>query len=317
MSQSTLSLEENMALSPIWDPETTLKYKRLSVFATIPIRHTGLSAGMDLCSAVNCIIMAGSRRLVFTDLAFTFPSNCYGRIAGRSGLALVNGINVLAGVIDADYTGNIGVILINHSDTDFEVRIGDCIAQIISTPCVLPDICEIVDLPTTKRKGNGFGSSDSGKRRKLQIDSHPLSVLMTNEEFCDKYLMNIDVEQYGLKIYGERAEQMLALFTKSFVEETYNVTKVSLGSHVDNSKDDCMCFVFPIFRLNALMLWLVENMITFKCRFNYKHEKDVMMTIGDTENWSPCLNQMSAVFEGYLDDPDNAVIGWRSLPPQF
>lgn len=83
-------------------------------------------------------------------------------LAPRSGLALKNGIDVGAGVIDYDYRGNVGVILFNHNDSEFVVKEGDRIAQLILEKIVMADPVEVAadeDLPSTERGSGGFGST--------------------------------------------------------------------------------------------------------------------------------------------------------------
>lgn len=79
--------------------------------------------------------------------------------APRSGLALKHAIDVGAGVIDADYRGPVGVILFNHFDVDFEVKVGDRIAQLILEKIVTPAVLEVEDLDSTTRGEGGFGST--------------------------------------------------------------------------------------------------------------------------------------------------------------
>jgi dUTP pyrophosphatase len=107
------------------------KYVKLSDFAYPPIRCSPDAAGCDLKSAYDYVVPGRGKQLIKTDLSFQFPPSCYGRIAPRSGLAVKNSIDVGAGVIDCDYTGNVGVLLFNHSDKDFIINRGDRIAQII------------------------------------------------------------------------------------------------------------------------------------------------------------------------------------------
>lgn len=79
--------------------------------------------------------------------------------APRSGLAWKNSIDVGAGVIDADYRGPVGVILFNHSDSDFTIKAGDRIAQLILELIITPDVMEVDDLDATARGDGGFGST--------------------------------------------------------------------------------------------------------------------------------------------------------------
>lgn len=138
---------------------TSLRVKKLSVHATLPTRASSLSAGYDICSAENGVVKARGNLLLKTDLAISCPKNTYARIAPRSGLALKKCIDVGAGVIDADYRGNVGVILFNHSEHDLYVKKGDRIAQLILEKICMTDIIECENLDDTERSSNGFGSS--------------------------------------------------------------------------------------------------------------------------------------------------------------
>ena len=82
-----------------------------------------------------------------------------GFVAPRSGLTWKHSIDVGAGVIDADYRGPVGVILFNHSDVDFEVKVGDRVAQMIIEKILTPEVAEVDDLDSTVRGAGGFGST--------------------------------------------------------------------------------------------------------------------------------------------------------------
>jgi len=133
--------------------------KLLTPNAKLPKRASALSAGYDLASVENTVVPARQRKLVKTGLSFSIPEGHYGRVAPRSGLALKKGIDVGAGVCDADYTGEVCVILFNHSDDDFVVNEGDRIAQFILEKISTPDIEVATELNETERGSNGFGSS--------------------------------------------------------------------------------------------------------------------------------------------------------------
>mmetsp|Transcript_5986 Transcript_5986/g.6876 ORF Transcript_5986/g.6876 Transcript_5986/m.6876 type:complete len:167 (+) Transcript_5986:144-644(+) len=141
-----------------------LKVKKLSADAILPTRGSPLSAGYDLYSAVSNVVPARGKALCKTDIAIACPPNTYGRIAPRSGLAWKKSIDVGAGVVDADYRGNVGVILFNLSDKDFEVKKGDRIAQLILEEICMADIEEVEDLDATERGHGGFGSTGVGKQ---------------------------------------------------------------------------------------------------------------------------------------------------------
>ncbi|XP_047982815.1 deoxyuridine 5'-triphosphate nucleotidohydrolase-like [Salvia hispanica] len=136
-----------------------LRVKRLSEKAVLPSRGSPLSAGYDLSSAVETKVPARGKALVPTDLSVAVPEGTYARIAPRSGLAWKHSIDVGAGVVDADYRGPVGVILFNHSDVDFQVKVGDRIAQLIIQQIVTPEVAEVDDLDATARGSGGFGST--------------------------------------------------------------------------------------------------------------------------------------------------------------
>ena len=137
----------------------TLLVKRLNEHATLPARGSPLAAGYDLSSSEDVSIPKGTRGLVGTGIAFTVPHETYGRIAPRSGLAVKKGIQVGAGVIDRDYTGEVKVVLFNHGDEDFEIKKGDRIAQLIIEKIEMPEVKLVDELLDTQRGEGGFGST--------------------------------------------------------------------------------------------------------------------------------------------------------------
>ncbi|EFJ25556.1 hypothetical protein SELMODRAFT_232059 [Selaginella moellendorffii] len=137
----------------------SLLVKKLSACAILPSRGSALAAGYDLSSAYDSVVPARGKALIQTDLSVAIPEGTYGRIAPRSGLAWKHSIDVGAGVIDADYRGPLGVILFNHSDTEFSIKAGDRIAQLILEKIVTPPVLEVEDLDLTVRGAGGFGST--------------------------------------------------------------------------------------------------------------------------------------------------------------
>ena len=140
-------------------PRMAMRVKKLSETAVLPVRGSVKAAGYDLASAHAYTVPARGKELCKTDIAISIPDDCYGRVAPRSGLTWKNGLDVGAGVIDADYTGNIGVILFNHTDTDFKVEPGMRIAQLILEKIYMLDVEEVEDLDATERGAGGFGST--------------------------------------------------------------------------------------------------------------------------------------------------------------
>ena len=136
-----------------------LLIKKLSDKAHVPTKGSASAAGYDLYASQQTIIPAQGKALIETDIAMTVPEGTYGRIAPRSGLASKNFIDVGAGVIDADYRGHVKVLLFNHAKTDFEVKEGDRIAQLILERIDTPAIVETQELGESARGERGFGST--------------------------------------------------------------------------------------------------------------------------------------------------------------
>ena len=138
----------------------SLKVHRLRETAVLPTRGSHGAAGYDLYSVEDKLIASKDRAVVQTGLAIGVPPGSYGRIAPRSGLALKHGIDVGAGVVDADYVGEVGVVLFNHDyRSDFFVKRGDRIAQLVLECIYRPDVVEVSETACTSRGGAGFGST--------------------------------------------------------------------------------------------------------------------------------------------------------------
>ena len=125
--------------------------------AILPTRASGGSAGLDLYSAYNYTVSPRCRQLVKTDLKICLPDGTYGRIAPRSGLSLHCYVDVAAGVVDSDYRGNLSVLVVNNGETDFLIRCGDRIAQLICEKILYPDVIEVSNISLTSRANCGFG----------------------------------------------------------------------------------------------------------------------------------------------------------------
>ena len=132
----------------------------------LPVYSTSLSAGMDIRADLqeSLILKAGERTLVPTGLYIALPQGYEAQIRPRSGLALKHGISVLnsPGTIDADYRGQIGIILINHSGVDFVIQDGERICQMVIAKHETIDWQETESLDETLRGEGGFGHTGIG-----------------------------------------------------------------------------------------------------------------------------------------------------------
>ena len=131
----------------------------------LPAYQSAHAAGLDLLAAVPedspLILSPGQRALVPTGVTIALPSGYEAQVRPRSGLASKHGVTVLnaPGTVDADYRGEIGVLLINHGDAPFPIQRGERIAQMVIAPVVHVELVGAVELSTTKRGGGGFGST--------------------------------------------------------------------------------------------------------------------------------------------------------------
>lgn len=129
----------------------------------LPEYQTIHAAGMDLRAGISesIVLKPGERRLIPTGLKIALPDGYEAQIRPRSGLALKHGITCLnsPGTIDADYRGEIGVILINLGQEPFEIKPGERIAQMVVAPYSRVDWHEVSELPATDRGEGGFGST--------------------------------------------------------------------------------------------------------------------------------------------------------------
>ena len=139
----------------------TLAFKRIHPDAVLPAYAHKSDAGMDVRSVADIVIAPGKRALVPTGLVMLLPPGYEAQVRPRSGLALKHGVTVLntPGTIDSGYRGDVGVILASFGDSDFAVRKGDKIAQIVIAPVTQPDIVESDTVDSTDRGAGGFGST--------------------------------------------------------------------------------------------------------------------------------------------------------------
>jgi dUTP pyrophosphatase len=147
----------------------TVAVQRLPHGADLPLPEyaTADSAGLDLLAAIDApqTLAPGARALVPTGLAIALPGGYEAQVRPRSGLALKNGITVLnsPGTVDADYRGEVGVVLINHGSEPFEISRGMRIAQMIVAPVTQLVWAEREELSETARGAGGYGSTGTGR----------------------------------------------------------------------------------------------------------------------------------------------------------
>ena len=140
-------------------PLDQLRFKQLDGRATLPTRGSSFAAGLDICSIEELVIQPRQRAIARTGLAVAIPPGFYGRVAPRSGLAARHGLDVLAGVIDSDYRGELCCLLYNTGDAVIELPAGNKICQLIVEKIITPEAAWTTDLDETARGAGGFGST--------------------------------------------------------------------------------------------------------------------------------------------------------------
>lgn len=145
-------------------PVVRVPCKRVgTIDVPLPAYQTANAAGMDLCAAIEdeIVIESLQRKLIPTGISVAIPEGFEGQVRPRSGLALKHGVTVLnsPGTIDADYRGEVKVLLVNLSDTPFRLARGERIAQLVICPVERAELQVVAELDETARGAGGYGST--------------------------------------------------------------------------------------------------------------------------------------------------------------
>ncbi len=153
-------------MTPVRVVVEVVRVRRMPAPLDLPRYMTADAAGLDLVADLEAevTLAPGERRLVPTGLALAIPPGFEGQVRPRSGLAVRHGVTVLnaPGTIDADYRGEIHVVLVNLGHEPVTVRRGDRIAQLVVAPVARVAWAEVASLPPTARADGGFGSTGGG-----------------------------------------------------------------------------------------------------------------------------------------------------------
>jgi dUTP pyrophosphatase len=136
-----------------------LRFKKLDQRAVLPQRGSVLAAGLDICSIEDIELGPKQRVAARTGFAVAIPAGFYGRVAPRSGLAAKKGLDVLSGVIDSDYRGEVLCLLYNTGDETINLPAGSKICQLIIEQIITPNAEWTTELDETARGAGGFGST--------------------------------------------------------------------------------------------------------------------------------------------------------------
>jgi dUTP pyrophosphatase len=141
--------------------EVSLKIdcKLLSGTAQLPKYGRDGDAGLDLYANQNAVLDPNSRQLIKTGIVMAIPKGCVGLIWDRGGMAAKNGITTMAGVVDSNYRGEVGVVLLNTTSEPYVITAGDRIAQMLIQPVVNAVLEQVEELDETNRGAGAYGSS--------------------------------------------------------------------------------------------------------------------------------------------------------------
>jgi len=147
-----------------------IQVMKMAAKAKLPSKGSWFSAGHNLYALKDVLIPARGQKLIGTGIAIGIPQGTYARIAPQSGLTYKESIGIGGGVIDANYTGEVKVIMMNHGKKRYQVQEGDRIAQMIIEKIDMSGMMEVDHLPITDRGNKGFGSRDLSLKRTIAVE---------------------------------------------------------------------------------------------------------------------------------------------------
>jgi len=189
-------------------PETresgNLRIMKLSDKSTTPTKGSRFAAGHDICALTDGLVPAKGQTMVDTGIAIGLPEGTYGRLAARSGMPSKLGIAVRGGVIDADYTGAVKVILRNHSEAACMFKAGDRIAQLIIEKIANADAMEADNLGVTERGKMCFGSTDLNPKRSITAKEEEVKICFFHADTSENGFFSAADIGYHPRLMKER-----------------------------------------------------------------------------------------------------------------
>jgi len=163
-------VQEKLKKQMLVQRATAIQVMKMAVKATLPSRGSRFSAGHNLYALEDVLIPAQGQQLIGTGIAIGIPQGTYARIAPRSSLAYKECIGIGGGLIDADYTGEVKVIMMNHGKKNYQVQEGDQIAQMIIEKIDMSGMMEVDNLRITNQGNKGFESTDLSPKRTITVE---------------------------------------------------------------------------------------------------------------------------------------------------
>jgi len=194
---------------------------RISDKAIIPTKGSRFAAGHDIYALTDGLVPAKGQTMVETGIAIRLLEGTYGRLAARSGIASKMGIAVGGGVIHADYTGEVKVILRNPGEADCVFKAGDRIAQLIIEKVANADAMEVDDLETTERGKMGFGSSDLNPKRSIKAKEEEVKICFLHTDTSKNEFFSAADIGYHARFMKER-EMLSSIHVNAALMQTMN-----------------------------------------------------------------------------------------------
>jgi len=218
--------------------QMSIQIKCLSDIAKLPTRATDGSVGYDLYSARDVTIPPQTRTCIPLDITIVPPAGTYGQIFSRSGLAAKHSVDVCAGTIDPDYTGNVQVVLENNGITDCAIRSGDRIAQIVFLQAQTPDVINVTDVGATNRGAQGFGSTGTADLNAIQTceesitSANPsIQPMIRQNTACDDSDPQANDKEAPTNAHGQVEKPFEIFFSSNPFDNTMEIEIPIKGDH--------------------------------------------------------------------------------------
>jgi len=209
------------ALIPETRESGNLRIMKLAEKAIIPTKGSRFAAGHHIYALTDGLVPAKGQKMVETGVAIGLPEGTYRRLAARSGMASKMGIAVGGGVIDADYTGKVKVILRNHGEANCVFKAGDLIAQLIVEKVANADAMEVDDLRVTERGKRGFGSSDLNPKRSIAAKEEGVKICFLHADTSENEFFSAAGISYHPRLMEER-EMLSSTHVNAALTRTMN-----------------------------------------------------------------------------------------------
>ena len=196
---------------------SSIYVKKLNEKGQIPFRGSDLAAGVDQHASEEVCIPPLTRKAVGTGIAIAIPKNTYARIAPRSGLAAKHFLDFGAGVVDADNSGELKVLLINHAPTPFTVKERDRIAQLILQKQELSDPMEVDSLDETTREEAGFGSTGIEITNSARISALKMVSFLNHDTFLQQVKTAAKLDADYQKFITEKPQDKLRVIEDGLI----------------------------------------------------------------------------------------------------